>query len=180
MGVRGKQPSNNEFAPQFPAGAPPKPEGMRFAASKHWDYLVAILEPANVLNVSHGTMLELMCEDYADIVRYRETMKEWEFTGKMPTVKGAKGNSVIHPIVRLLEKAQASYDRRAAAFGMTPMSINRVKVSKRKRVVDEQDEQAATASSGIEEFEMDDVEAEILDSVKKLKAEQAKEVSNEN
>ena len=120
MGLRGPKPTEGVTIAEFKICRPKKPR-LTAVASEHWDEIIPILEGAKLLNESHGTVLAFMCESYADWQRYNEIVAD-----KVPTMKGAKGVLMIHPVERLMRRAREDYIKCAEMFGMTPRTMGRV------------------------------------------------------
>lgn len=167
MGARGPAPKNAKGAPKFIVCRPKKPSYLTDIASEYWDEVVPMLERAKVLNETHGPALTMLCEAFADTIRYREKMNEIFESGRMPVSVGGGGGKVAHPIVKLLKGAQETYIEIAKSFGMTPMSIGRVDIGEAPKPKFEPKE-AGVSGGNVERTDADDLEDGINDAVDRM------------
>src|SRR5262245_60076828 len=97
MGNPGKRKINNK-EPKPKSGPTPAPEWLSDKAKKAWPKIEKLLRDMGVLKVSDVVGLEVLCEDYADLLTARESLS------KPITYKTTKGK-----IVTIAEAGQPTY-----------------------------------------------------------------------
>jgi P27 family predicted phage terminase small subunit len=112
----------NPDAPAGPPGLPDPPEHLDPIALAEWARMAPLLAEMGVLSRVDGPALATYCQHYSRWVKAEAKLSAGELA-----VKGAKGNLVISPFIRIAAAAMAAMARMLVEFGCTPSSRSRVK-----------------------------------------------------
>lgn len=120
-GNPGKRP-----VPEAPTGANlsgPAPDWINSDGAREWNRLRDLLVPKGLLLDKYRGNFEMLCHDYGLFVQCARVVAEGGMTQE-ETVVSKSGNeytkSSLRPEVTEGRKAQQSYYRRGASFGLTP------------------------------------------------------------
>ena len=125
-GNPGKRPINNEPSPE--PGIPPAPAHLSEQAKKAWAGVSVKLDKIGVLTEVDDWALEMLCENYAEILDLRAEIKK---DGRFQTVTNKNGDTrtVNHPAATQLADAERRFKAMLEQFGLTPSARVRVKAN---------------------------------------------------
>lgn len=126
-GNPGKRKLNSREPRPRPA-RPPCPKELDAGARKEWRRIVRELDEFGLLTNLDRAALAGYCQAWSDWLDAREKIAKY---GKL--TKGAKGNLVKSPVVRLADDALTHLRALAAEFGFTPSSRTRVAMPPERR-----------------------------------------------
>jgi P27 family predicted phage terminase small subunit len=121
QGIPGHRPLPENEA-QIAPGMPDPPKHLGAKAKKEWKRITPELYRAGLLTKIDGPALASYCDAYAQWVESSDKLKK---TGML--ARGAKGDPVINPYLKISNAAQERMKQLLVEFGMTPSSRSRVK-----------------------------------------------------
>src|SRR5258708_3639509 len=114
--------------PEPTTGRPGMPVGLSKAGKKEWRRIVPELEDMGILTVVDGPILGLWCEAVADVERATFEIDRDGMTFKNPE----SGLIKAHPAVAMRKAAQATMQKIANDYGLTPAARTRIHVQKKQ------------------------------------------------
>jgi P27 family predicted phage terminase small subunit len=113
------------------------PKWMGKEGKAYWKRIVPVLSQRMQLSSLDWPTMVQMCQAWDD---FQESAKEIQKLGR--TTKTTKGNTVIHPAYKQMEKASTRFAKFAEMFQLTPKSRRRWEANNGFQPATEQPEQA--------------------------------------
>jgi P27 family predicted phage terminase small subunit len=133
-GNPGKRAIQPEPEPAVPGTPPEPPAFLGEDAKNEWFRVVPELQRLGLLTVVDLMPLAAYCDAFSRWVtaeRLLTAMADKDATTKALLLKGAAGNAVANPLVKLARCAAADMVHFAGEFGMTPLARSRLNAPKR-------------------------------------------------
>jgi len=125
-GNPGQRPINaNEPKPKNKAPDPPL--WLDEVARQEWLKLAPIMERIGLLTEADEIIFANLCQEYSDILKYRQVLSEDGATYVHTNVKG-ESNAVTRPEAVLLYKAQQMLKAYCVELGLTPSARSRIQL----------------------------------------------------
>lgn len=118
----------NKQAPESPKQIPEMPQGLTTRAKKYWGELVELLHEMGVITLADKSVLELLCETYAEWKSLNHTIKT-SYKGKTSYLTITKDGSEMYrgyPEVSQRADAARRFQSLLSEFGLTPAARSKV------------------------------------------------------